>query len=189
MKTGIISSWLLILFINLNSSQAQSNLEMKTIGGRIGFVLPEGDIDNTPGFGLNADLGTVMPNLSFHVYLDFWKSQLKVVQYDWNWNVLSLAVIGKYQFPRKGIFRPYAGGGFSLTFSNRKSSYTGPNDLSAEQGKKMETSENKLDAAVHLLAGNIIPLSKRIDGFVEAKYSLDGSDYLGIYLGANYRLR
>ena len=53
-------------------SYAQSDIDLKGVGARIGFIMPEDPIDETIGFGLNAHLGTLMPNLTLHGYLDYW---------------------------------------------------------------------------------------------------------------------
>ena len=158
------------------------------VGGRLGFVMPEGDIDNTLGFGLNADLGTLMPELTLNAYLDFWTKGYDVgAYYEWSWTSIGIAAIVKYQFAMEGNMKPYAGGGLGFNISTWSSDYSGPT-YPGWTGD-LDTSDSEFDVALHFLGGASMPLSPNLDGFAELRYTIDGADYFGIYVGVSYKLK
>ncbi len=189
MRKELIKWSLLLIVIFANRAFSQSSLGLQSVGGRIGLVLPEGDIDNALALCLNASLGNISPAITLHGYCDFWTSQYRVSDYDWRWLVLSLAGIGKYQIPMQGKIKPYVGGGFSFSLERRSSQYTGTNTPAANAADSTETSANKLNAAIHLLGGAAVSISPKLDSFAELKYTIDGADYLGIYVGVSYKLK
>ena len=168
------------------SSFAKSEIGFNAVGGRIGFIMPEDPIDNTFGFGLNADLGTLMPNLTLHAYLDYWSKGYDVTYYEWSWSVIGLGAIAKYEFAMEGNIKPYAGGGLGFNIGKWSSKYTGPTSPFLTD---VEASESETDIGIHLLGGAKMPLSPKMDGFAELKYTIDGADYLGIYVGVSYKLK
>lgn len=177
---------LVLLGLTLGVS-AQTDIGLKGIGAKVGFIMPEDPIDNTLGLGVVADLGKVSVARVFG-YLDYWKKGYNEGTYwDWSWSVLSIGAIGKYYFESKSDFKPYAGAGLGFDISMWKSEYTGPNygyDFGA-----LEASDSELDLAIHLLGGASYRLSPQMDGFAEVKYTLGDIDYLGIYAGIVYKLK
>ena len=170
-------------------SFAQSDIGLKAVGGRIGFIMPEDPIDDTIGFGLNTDLGTLMPNLTLHGYLDYWsKSYESDLGFGTNWessfSILGIIALVKYHFEMEGNIKPYAGGGLGLMIGTGKSEYTNP-----ITGAKEEDSSSDSELGIQLVGGAAMPLSPELDGFAELKYNIDGADYFGIYVGVSYKLK
>jgi len=189
MRTKPIKWYLLFIIIFTHNAFSQRSLGLQEVGGRIGFVLPEGDIDNALALGLNAGLGNITPAITLHGYCDFWTSQIASEGYDWRWLVVSLAGIGKYQIPMQGKIKPYVGGGFSFNMERRSGQQTGANIPAANAADSTETSSSKLNAAIHFLGGVTVPISPKLQSFAELKHTLDGADYFGIYVGISYKLK
>jgi opacity protein-like surface antigen len=190
-KLRIIMALGLSVMLFSSASYSQSNLGFNGVGARVGFVMPEDPIDNTLGLGLNADLGTIIPNLALNAYIDYWsKTYAESNTYEASFSVLGFAAVAKYFFPSSGNIKPYAGGGLGLNISSVESKYTGPSiGGGLFDTSDFESSSSETDLAIQFLGGVSMPLSPNMDGFAEAKYSLDGADYLGIYVGINYKLK
>ncbi len=178
-----------ILLVSFSSlSLAQADIGLKGVGGRIGFIMPEDPIDNTLGFGLNADLGTITPSILLHAYLDYWAKSYDVGYYGWTWSAIGIAAIAKYKIEMEGSLKPYVGGGLGLNISKISSEYKGPqSDLWGQYSPSV--SESNSDLAIHLVAGAAMALSPQMDGFAEIKYTIDGADNFGIFVGVNYKLK
>lgn len=183
-KLGMVV--LVVLALTLSVS-AQTDIRLKGIGGKLGFIMPEDPLDNTIGFGAVADLGKVSVVRVFG-YVDYWRKAYNEGAYwEWSWSVLSLAAVGKYYFESNSDFKPYAGAGLGFDLSMWKSEYTGPN-YGYDFGD-VEDSDSELDLAIHLLGGASYKLSPNLDGFAEVKYTLGDLDYLGIYAGVIFKLK
>jgi opacity protein-like surface antigen len=170
---------------------AQSEIGFKGVGGHIGFVMPEDPIDNTIGFGLDADLGTLMPNLHLGLYVDYWQKSYEesvgsfVSGSSWEvtFSMLNIGANVKYAFPTQGNIQPYAGGALGLGIASAsvesKSEY---GDYSSDNSES--------DISIGLLGGASMPVSPMMDGFIEARYMIVGDgDYLGIFAGILYKLK
>ena len=180
----VLLSAILVALLIPTLSLAEANISLNGVGGRLGFVMPEDPIDNTIGLGLNADLGTLMPNLSLWGYLDFWSKGYDAGYYEWSWTSIAIAAIAKYEFEMEGDIKPYAGGGLGFTITSWNSDYTGP----AGFGFDASTSDSNFDIGLHFLGGAAKEFSPQLTGFAELKYSIDGADYFGIYVGVSYKL-
>ncbi len=165
-------------------SAAQTDIGLKGIGGKLGFIMPEGNIDNTLGFGVNADLGSVSM-FNVYGYLDYWAKGYEESSFEWSYSVISIAAIGKYFFEVDCEFKPYAGAGLGFDIASVKGEYTGP-DFGFQSN--FESSDSELDLALHILGGATYALSPALDGFAELKYTTGGVDYFGIYVGVMYKL-
>ncbi len=190
MKKGFISLVVLV-FLTSSGLMAQTDIGLKGIGGKLGLVIPEGNIENTIGFGAVADLGTVeiADDLVFdiHGYLDYWGKSYSAFQYyEWSWSVISLAAIAKYNFEMEADFIPYAGAGLGFDFNTWKSEYDGPHqDFLGDA----DDSETDLDFALHLVGGATYPVNTNLDAFGEVKYTTSGgADYFGLYVGVIFKL-
>lgn len=185
MKKGTLAVLLLCVLVSV--SAAQTDIGLKGIGGRLGFIMPESGIDNTIGLGANADLGSISM-FKVYAYLDYWsKSYEESNVWEWRWSVISLAAIGKYFFEIEGDFEPYAGAGLGFDISSWKSEYTGPATGFGFEDD-WESSDSEFDLALHLLGGATYALTPTLDGFAELKYTTGGIDYFGIYVGVMYKL-
>jgi len=172
-------------------SVAQTEIGLNGVGGRLGYIMPEGDIENTLGFGLNADMGTFNETIKLFAYFDYWGKGYDAGFYEWNWSVINIAAIAKYPFEMQGNIKPYAGGGLGLAFNHWSSDYKGPDiDSPFYTTSDLEDSATDTDLAIHLLGGAEMELSPQMDGFAEIKYTIAGNaDYFGIFVGINYKLK
>jgi hypothetical protein len=158
-------------------SLASAQIGFNGVGAHIGYVSPE-DVDGTIGFGAQADLGTLMPQLGLFAYVDYWGKSYTVYGADASYSVIDIAAIVKYYFSEAKM-KPFAGGGLGLDMASAKvkTEYLG------------EVSDSKTSLAVHLLGGVATQLSPNLDGFAELKYTLADGNYLTIQAGATYKLK
>jgi len=179
-----------ILFSLTTLSFAQADISLKGVGGRLGFIMPtEGSIDNTLGFGLNADLGSITPNILLNAYVDYWAKSYDVGYYSWTWSNIGIAAIAKYKINMEGSLSPYVGGGLGFNISKASGEYKGPESSLFGPYFDTELSESTTDLAVHLVGGASMTLSPQMDGFGEVRYTIDGIDNFGIFVGINYKLK
>lgn len=192
MKKGILV-FTLVIFSVVSTASAQLNFGLNGVGGKLGFIMPEGGIDNTIGFGAVADLGTLtlssVGDIALGASVDYWgKSYNEGSDWEWKWSVISIAATGKYFFPMESSFKPYAGLGIGFDISSWKSEYNGP-DYGFGFDSAFNASESELDLALHLIGGATMKLTPSLDGFAEVKYTTGGIDYFGIYVGVMYALK
>jgi len=164
-------------------SLASAQVGLKGIGAHLGYVDPEDPISGTIGFGAQADLGTLMPQLALFAYVDYWGKSYDELGGSVDFSDFDIAAIVKYYFPGKD-FKPYAGGGLGLNFA---SSSAHVDAIYGIGGGDYSTSNT--DLSVHLLGGVQKELSPNLDGFAEIKYSLCKVDYLSIFAGVTYKLK
>ncbi len=152
----------------------------------MGLILPEDPIDATFGFGVEADLGTLIPDLGLYPFLDFWTKSYNEKAFgsdgDWRYTEIAIGAVVRYFFEIDSQIQPYAGGGLALNFGRVSWKY------STEEGK-VSDSDTDTDIGIHLLGGGAMDISPQWKGFAELKYAVDGADYFGIYVGAIYKLK
>jgi opacity protein-like surface antigen len=176
---------ILIILMMMSIAYSQADIGLMGVGGKVGYVMPE-DIDNTFGFGLEADMGTIMPNLSLHGFVEYWSKSYDVgfgSDADASISVIALGAAAKYHFEMDGNITPYAGGGLGLNIGKASLEYTDP-----FTGQKVDDSDSESDIAIHLLGGASMPLSPQMDGYAELKYVISDVEYFGIFLGINYKM-
>jgi len=177
---------LTIVFLATGSLTAQSDIGLKGVGAHVGFVMPDDPMDNALGFGAQAALGTIIPDLHLSAFLDYWANSYDTgfgTDAEVTFSLLSIGALAKYHFAMDGQFTPYAGGGLGLSIGTSKIDY------SSEFFGDMSESESDTELGIHLVGGAITPLSDTLDGFAELRYTLgDDVDYLGIWVGVNYKL-
>jgi opacity protein-like surface antigen len=167
----------LLCMVSLSSAQ----VGFKGIGAHLGYVDPEDPISGTIGFGAQADLGTLMPQLGLFAYVDYWGKSYDYYYGSVDFSDIDIAAIVKYYFPGKD-FKPYAGGGLGLNFAS--ASYN--SDLGHVDESGLDNSSTNI--SIHLLGGVQKKLSPTLDGFAEIKYSMADADYLSIFVGVTYKL-
>ncbi|MBN2008412.1 outer membrane beta-barrel protein [candidate division KSB1 bacterium] len=169
-----------------NLSFAQAEIGLNAVGGHIGYIMPEDPIDNTIGFGAAADLGTIRPDIHLKAFLDYWGKTYDAGYYEWTYSEIIVGATAKYYFAKQGEFLPYAGGGLGLVIGKSSGKYTGP-QYSGYTYADDSSSDTKL--GFHFCAGADYPLSPTLTGFGEIKYTINGADFFGIYIGAVYKLK
>ncbi len=183
MRTLKILTVLSLLFIFTTANAA--DIGFKGIGGKLGYVMPEGDIDNTFGLGVVAKLGTITDDIYLNGFVDFWSKGYDVGYWEWSWTNIAIGAMAVYYFPMDGNIKPYAGGGLGFNIGMWKSDYSGP----ANQSWGIEDqSDTEIDLGIHLAGGAEMELSPTLDGFGEVKYTIGEADYFGFFVGVIYKL-
>jgi opacity protein-like surface antigen len=179
---GILS----VLFVS-GLAFGKSNIGFNGIGAKIGYIMPESPIENTIGFGAVADLGTLTPALKFEGELLYWSKGYTAADYEWSYSQIYISALVKYFFPQKknAKWLPYAGGGVGLVIGKSKSEYKGAYSMYVSD---KSSSISNTDLGIHLLGGVKTVLSPTMDGFAEARYSIDGADFFGLFVGAIFKL-
>lgn len=162
------------------------DIGLKGVGARLGYVMPDGEIENTLGFGAQADLGKYNDNISLGAFVDYWGKSYKVPNYEWSWSVISIAAVAKYEFEASGSIVPFAGAGVGLDIGRSEGKYTGPSNSFFNFDTSVSSSDT--DFAIHLLGGGKMEVSPTVDGVALVKYTIGGVDYFGIYVGFIYKL-
>jgi len=162
MRTLLAGIVFLLFAVTLGSNAlAQNDIGFYGIGGKLGFVMPEGDGDNTIALGVISDLGTITPLIHLSASLDYWSVS--------NFRQISIGGTTKYLFPIEGDIKPYAGGGLNLIFWKADS-------------------VSDTDIGIDFVGGVEKELSPNLIGFGEVKYHIDGADYIGLFAGVTYLL-
>lgn len=187
--SGILLTILLIAFLS-GSGFAQADIGFKGVGGHLGFVMPEDPIDNTFGFGLQADLGTVTKDIHVGALIDYWSKSYKVGLSDaeWSWTEIVIGGFAKYYLDLKSPVAPYGGGGLGFVIGRSSGEYEYFNG-STGQIEKRSDSDTDTDFGFFFMVGADYDLSPQLTGFGELKYHMNGVDYLGIYFGVTYKLK
>ncbi len=174
---------LLAVFI-VSVAFGQSNIGLNGIGGRLGYVMPEGDVDNTIAFGAVADLGQLTPDIDLEANVTYWSIGEKIGGFDWSWSSFQIDAVAKYKIKMEDSqLRPYVGGGLGLHFGTVKYDWVDWN------GNKTDESDSEMDIAIILAGGAKKTLSETLDGFAEIRYTIAGElDTFGFFVGAIYKL-
>ncbi len=159
---------------------AQTDIGFKGIGARLGYVMPEDPIDNTIGFGVQADLGTIIPEIHVGALIEYWKKSYDVGSASWSWSEFVIAPTAKYYFPVQSEFKPYGGGGIGLSIGKWSEKY----DYAYLGQQEYSASDTKL--GIFFMGGAEYEFNPNVTGFAELKYHMDGADYFGIFVGATY---
>jgi opacity protein-like surface antigen len=181
---AVVFSVALVLVLT-PQAYGETDLGLKGLGVKVGFVLPEDPIDNTFGFGAHAKLGTITPGVALDAFLDFWTKGYEEhhLHYtaDWSWTQIAVGALAKYVIPTTGNVTPYVGGGFALTYARSSWEWEWA-------GVREDDSCSDTNIGIHLAGGAEMPLSPTMDGFAEAKYALDGADYFMITVGVIFKM-
>lgn len=163
---------------------AKSDLGFKGVGGQLSYVMPSGSIENSLGLGANVYLGTIMPDLHFFAYVDYWGKTYSANSYaEAKYSMISIIAAARYHFKVEGNIKPYAGGGLGLNIAKSSVTY---ND--SYVGHTYDTSVSNTDLGILLLGGASTSLSKNLDGFAELRYNIGDGDVFSINVGVTYLL-
>jgi opacity protein-like surface antigen len=85
---------------------------------------------------------------------------------------------------------PYAGGGLGLVMGSVKTEYSGPT-YGYDALYNVNTSVSHTNLTIMLVGGAKMPLSPKMDGFAEVRYSTasDLADIWGIFVGVIFKLK
>ncbi len=119
-RTQIFGAILLVTAISLLTPPvlAKSDIGLKGIGIKAGYVMPEDPIDATFTVGAVADLGTFVEDLHWDISAQYWgtgyEETIYGAHYGWSWSDIAIKSTVRYQFPMEGSVRPYVGGGLGI---------------------------------------------------------------------------
>jgi len=174
----IVSAFLLMVSVAL----PQSDIGLKSVGGKIGYIMPEDPIESTLGFGIAADLGTITPAIHLGGFFEYWSKSYDISSYsykqEWSWSEFIFGATAKYYFKSSSNIKPYAGAGLNFIIGKWSWEASGFGD----------DSESETDIGFHFCGGVEHELSPTLNGFAEAKYTIDGADHFGIYVGVMYKM-
>ncbi len=191
---------ILIVLIAGSYAFGKSDIKLNAVFGKVGYVMPGSDIDATFGFGGGVNLGTITPKIGLEAELWYWKKgyEEKTDYYKVTSSAseLNIAAIARYKLGKPGAkIQPEVGGGVGLAMSKvsseMESDYpfmktASPMAPMAIDGDGDSVSDTGL--AIHLSGLIRTALSPQIEGIAELRYTLNGFDHLGIWVGISYLL-
>jgi hypothetical protein len=165
----------------------QMDIKLNGIGGHVGYVIPEGAIENTIAIGAQADLGKITEKIFLGAFVDYWGKSYDAgiglgSTAEWSWSEIVIGPLAKYYFSKQSKFQFYTGGGLGLAIGNWKWKYDDP------YLGHQESSDSKTEIAIYFVAGAEQKLSQKMIGYLEAKYHTGGADYIGIFAGVTFLL-
>jgi opacity protein-like surface antigen len=164
------------------SASAKSDLGFKSLGVRVGFIMPEDPIESTVGFGAQANFGTIATNIALDGFVEYWSKKYDLgFGYDATFSEFVLGAMLKYYFPMESSIKPYAGAGLAMHFGTAKTEYANPFG-----GGTVSASASNSDIGIPLVGGVDLSLSPQLNGFAELKYAVTDLSYFGIFVGVNY---
>lgn len=187
MKKGLASLILAVMLVATSAVQAQADIGLKGIGGRLGFVSIESNIGSTLTFGAVADLGTIIPNLGLQANVDFWtKSDEASSRFGTttatvksSWRDITLSGRALYEFPVSSpTLTPFAGGGLAFHFYSFDVEYS--DNINNPFFNDLDTSSSDLEIGVDLGGGAKFAMSPKMDILAEAYYRIGGADHFAI---------
>ncbi len=179
---------LLILLTVTFTVQAQVTFKPTSVGIHTGYTMPEDPIDNTLGFGIQSELGTLVfmqKVLTFGAIINYWAKTYgdgNVGEYTYSQAFVAAYIA--YSFARIGMFVPYGGLGFGLAFNKSEFKYS-QDYLGYGLGNYSDT-QTRL--GILLTGGMRTSLNERFQAFFEARYLMSDLAILGFYIGLNYML-
>ncbi|APF18297.1 hypothetical protein Calab_2709 [Caldithrix abyssi DSM 13497] len=178
----IILLTFVLAFAFVMEARAQVNFSFNGIGVHAGYVKPEDPIESTVGFGVRADLGTLMKdNITMGAFIDYWGKKYGTTGNEVTFSEVTIAPFVHYNFATDGKFIPYAGGGlgFAINSSEITISYFGYTESS---------SSSDTDIVLFGVGGAKMDLTDKMTGFAEARYQIGDIDVLSILFGVVYTL-
>jgi len=115
----VLAGGCILLSACCTQASAASNMGLKAIGLKVGYVDPEGALDGTVEFGAQAEFGEFVKQLHWDGSISYWSTGRDVSygNHNYNWNLSDLIFrtgVG-YDFLR-GPWEPFVGGGLGLHF-------------------------------------------------------------------------
>lgn len=175
MKKLLAISLIFMCVIVVSAADA-ADIGLKGIGGLVGFVMPDYEGNNTLGFGVVADLGTIMPQLRLEGSADYWGNSWDLPGVEWSWSTITIGGTAKYDFPMGESFTPFVGGGLGFAISSWETNYTG--ETWGWTGTPGNFSDSDTDLGIHVVGGIDMPVGSNMKFTAQAKYAMGGADAL-----------
>lgn len=174
------------------SAFSQSNIGLNGVGGKLGYVDPEGEMESTFGFGAVADLGTITPKILLEADIFYWGKSYDESflgsSTEVKFTSITLSAVAKYLFAdAKEQMRPFAGAG--LGFAMNKAKVEGSYTDYTGQTHSSSSSSSDNDIVIHLCGGVKYRLNPKVDGFAELRYTMGDGDILAILVGGIWSLQ
>ncbi len=179
-RTGFSRAIILLAILSLCVAQAsaKSDIGLKGIGLKVGYLMPEDPLDATITFGAVADLGTFIPELHWDASVQYWSTGYDESSWDRSWSDIAIKSTVRYLFPVQGNIKPYAGGGLGIHFYH--SEWDVP---SGYQTWGVSTSTSDTEFGIHVLGGAQFALAPKWKLQTELEYCSADLDQFTI--GAN----
>ena len=165
-----------------------ANIGLKGIGGRVGLVMPEGGADNTLGFGVVADLGTVTSQLRLEGFADYWGDSWGIAPYECSWSTVTIGGTVKYDFPIEAAITPFVGGGAGFAISRSECDTPVITGLYGTTAGGGSVSSSDTDISFHLVGGIDMPVGTNMKFTAQAKYVMDVGDVLWLTVALLFQL-
>jgi len=173
-STCVISFVFLCVAVFINASSALE-IGFNGVGGKVGYVMPD-LADNTLGFGLLADLGTIIPKLNIEGCIDYWGNSYELFGAKTTLSIINIGPTVKYHFPLGGNLAPFVGGGAVFVISRAKIKWEG-GTFWGEPITGADTSETDTDIDIPLVGGISLPIGSGMKFIAEARYLLDAETF------------
>lgn len=162
-----------------NAAWAGTNIGLRGIGGRAGFVFPDGG-DGTITLGAVADMGTWTDNLPWEFALTWWNSgeerRYFGDKYDFSITDIALRSTIAYQFELdKGLYL-YPGAGLGVHFISLNHDYPGGYD------------DSDTELSLIILGGLQFPISGKWHGQTELQFDLGDAEQTNLQIDFIYSL-
>jgi hypothetical protein len=189
MKKRIVLAGILVLGLVAGSAlYAKTDIGLKGVGGKIGWVDPEGGIKSTIAFGAVADLGKLSPQITLEGELLYWGKSYEEPGWKFTYSQIYISGIAKYYFNHKkgAQFEPYAGAGLGLIIGKAKTE-----SPATEYWHGTSTDNSNTGLGIHFVGGAKYPFAKDKYGFAEARFSMggDNADIFGFFAGVVFLLK
>lgn len=156
---------------------AGTNIGLKGIGGRVGFVDPEGG-DGTFTLGVVADMGTWTENLPWEVALTYWGTGEDVGAYEWSYTNIAIRNTVAYMFEVGNKLYVYPGAGLGINLYSF--------DWEGPGGATYDDSET--DLTLMILGGFQFPITKNWHGQTELQFDIGDPDQTTVQFDFIYEL-
>ena len=186
-RTSFLGGILIVFVFSFLSvpAFAQSDIGFKGIGAKIGYVMPEGDLDATFTFGAVADLGTFMPALHWDASVQYWGVSYELGFYEWTYSDIALKSTVRYHFSSGGKITPYAGGGLGIHMFSWKWDCPGCQSV---WGSPTSFDGSDTEFGFHGVGGIEFVLAPKWKAQVEAEYAIVELDQFSIVANFIYLL-
>jgi hypothetical protein len=172
----------------VSNAAAQTDLGLKGVGLKIGYVGPE-DVDGTFGLGLIADHGTLAPRTKLESYISYWSKSENEFGVEVSMRDIALGARAKYLFdvPNSNL-RPFVGGGLGLHFLHAEVTVPTQNIGGFTiPGSSADDSSVKL--GLDMGGGMFVPVNPRWDFMTELWYGVvNDFNQVSFTIGAVYKL-
>ncbi len=160
---------LVLAMVMGHAAFAATNIGLKGIGGRVGFVDPELG-DGTFTLGVVADMGTWTDNLPWEIAITYWSTGEDINgyagSYEWNYTNIAIRNTVAYHFELDKNLFVYPGAGLGLNLYSFD--WNGPN------GSKFDDSET--DLTLIILGGLQFPITGNWHGQAELQFDIGDPD-------------